>query len=117
MCSKGIADPENHEWSEDLLRRLRRSLEQYETYRQQVSQQRHTNAELERWDTKLGKNYVKMRLSTNHIGCMERPIYEKQKIKHTAGHPLPVTQHLDHHLAVKIVKSVNNRESLGGNFR
>ena len=44
-----------------------------------------------------------MRRATNHTGLREKMHLGTLKIKHAEGHTLPVKQHPEYHLAVKIV--------------
>ena len=104
MCSKMNHWSRKPTWSEELLRRLRRSLGTHETYRQHMSQQGHNkrpnwNAETPKWE----KNSLKMRRATNYTGLRGKMHLGRLKIRHAEGHTLPVKQHPEY-LAVKIVK-------------
>ena len=58
-----------------------------------------------------------MQNTTNHVSCVIGYILGKLNIKQTEGNTHPVSEHIEYHLSVKIVKEREQQRTAGRNLR
>ena len=82
-----------------------------------MSQQGHTKAELEHWETVMSEQLGEDASYNQPYGFLEKIHLGRMKIKQTDGHSLPFKQHPEHDLAVKNVKEREQQRVAEGNLR
>ena len=102
--SKGVVDPENRHGEKIYYDGCADRLEKDEHYRQQMVITGDTKAELQSWDTEMREGLGDDTEYHQPRRLREQIHLGRLNIKQTEGHTLPVKQHHEYQLAVKIVK-------------
>ena len=85
--------------------------ENMQKYKQQVSEQGHSKAEMEHWNTVMSEQLGEAASYNQPHRLREKIHTGRSRIKQTHGQALPVKQHPDHNLTAQIVtKSEKDRE-------